>query len=126
MNHSIESVSPPSHTPGPFIPKQVPAAYMLERMAAKFPDMPDAMMAVVVDSTQKKALAVCGPANNQEIVDNAYLFAAAPDLLQAAKLALVSVEEWWTEIKGEGDVEDERARCITWLKDAIAKAEAKP
>jgi hypothetical protein len=56
---------------------------------------------------------------------NARLIAAAPELLEAAKLALDIAEEWISsELSGTGFYEEDMAE-LQPVRDAIAKAEGK-
>ena len=66
-------------------------------------------------------VAVTGPASDQEAQKYAELFAAAPDLLKALKLAVVEMKE---DLSAWGDCDHSVGICYCSLKNAISDASA--
>lgn len=74
-----------------------------------------------------KVHALCGPCHGKyenESIADARLIAAAPDLLEACKIALTTIEDAQAIIgtTGEGSQDEEAART---LRSAISKAEGR-
>ena len=66
-------------------------------------------------------VAVTGPADDRESQKYAELFAAAPDLLKALKLAVVEMRE---DLNAWGDCDHSVGICYCSLKNAISEAVA--